>query len=398
MISHELNSSCRPTREQALLLQAVLSDEEEALAAWRQWFDCVDVEREHLDIASFRLLPLVYQNLHGFAPDAPMMGRLKGIYRRSWYENQMLFDTCASVLALFAKAGIPALVLKGVPLALVYYADIGTRPMSDVDILVPEHDAVTAVQLLLAENWTSKTLAPDRLADFVAISHGHEFFNQKQRCVDLHWRLLPNHYDKNLSEKIWRDAVSIKIQEIEVKTLSATDHLMHVCIHGYAWNPVPPVRWIVDALMICRCARIDWQQLLDNALRYELGLELYGCLHYLKHKWRLAVPDNVLETLQSAPVSKAKRLLIESHLKPPPKWLGRWPRIWCSYRCYAQRHGHIGFWPQLMGFPDYARRVLGKENNRQIASWLLKKAGGRIYRGIGRAGTDKTDTGTHAPT
>jgi hypothetical protein len=121
----------RPTARQELLLRAALLPTAEAGAAWSEW--AAGPAMDNLDEGSYRLLPLVYRNLKAQRIQHRLMGTLKGLYRRAWCENQLLFHRTVGVLESLRKAGIPTLLLKGAALALEYYKDLGARPMSDLD-------------------------------------------------------------------------------------------------------------------------------------------------------------------------------------------------------------------------------------------------------------------------
>jgi hypothetical protein len=112
-----------PTREQELLLSAALSDGREAIDAWRQWLTlCVGTE---LDDGSQRLTPQVYANLTRLGVREPALGRFKGFYRQTWYFNHRLLHVLGPVLRACEDEGIPTMVVKGVPLTLQIYRDIG---------------------------------------------------------------------------------------------------------------------------------------------------------------------------------------------------------------------------------------------------------------------------------
>src|SRR3990172_6475884 len=111
MNSH-IGGSMFPTRAQELLLRAALLQGEPARHAWQHWRMQVNLEQEW-DAGTYRLLPLVYHNLRALGVDDPLMSKLRGIYRREWYKNQMLFHTIAEVLRLFHAAGIETMILKG---------------------------------------------------------------------------------------------------------------------------------------------------------------------------------------------------------------------------------------------------------------------------------------------
>ena len=85
------------TKDQELLLRAALLKGADAVEAWNEWKSAVDWEG-HLDNGSFRLLPLLYTNLKRLEVRDPLMGKLKGIYLKAWYENQRLFFEASKIL------------------------------------------------------------------------------------------------------------------------------------------------------------------------------------------------------------------------------------------------------------------------------------------------------------
>jgi len=109
-----------PTNRQLLLLQAALLSGNDMLSAWKKWKEEVDFENE-VEHASFRLLPLLYQNLHRHKIDDPLIDRLKGIYRKAWSNNHLLFFKCSKVLDLLHKNDTPTIVMKGIALSVLIY-------------------------------------------------------------------------------------------------------------------------------------------------------------------------------------------------------------------------------------------------------------------------------------
>ncbi len=106
--------SWQPTSVQEQLLDACLLSGKDALDAWHQWQAKVDLQR--LDAGSYRLLPLLWRNLSRLGVDDPSMAVFKGVYRRTWYHNQMILAQAEELVATLCAAGIPTLALKGLPL------------------------------------------------------------------------------------------------------------------------------------------------------------------------------------------------------------------------------------------------------------------------------------------
>ncbi|MFM5969685.1 MAG: hypothetical protein ACKO9X_03730 [Dolichospermum sp.] len=74
------------------------------LTAWQDWRDSVDIET--LDASSYSLLPQLYQNLLAHGVDDTEMSRLKGIYRRNWYANQLKLKSLKAILSSLKDIGI----------------------------------------------------------------------------------------------------------------------------------------------------------------------------------------------------------------------------------------------------------------------------------------------------
>src|SRR5258706_13788218 len=115
-----LRAELLPSEEQRLLLVAALQPEAAAVAALRTWRSRIDAEQP-FGWNVVRLLPLVYWNLHRFDLRDSLMARLKGVYRRAWYETHKLFHAAAPVVARLAEQHSELLILKGAPLVLSYY-------------------------------------------------------------------------------------------------------------------------------------------------------------------------------------------------------------------------------------------------------------------------------------
>jgi hypothetical protein len=291
-----------PDATQRLLLQACLLPGEASVVAWRAWQQRVDFD--DIDAGSMRLVPLLNHNLMQQGVADPDLGRYRGLVRRSWYQNQVQFQQAAGVLALFVAKGIPALLLKGVPLALLYYPAKALRPMSDFDLLVPYGETERAIAVLQAAGWNGdlnpllRVPAPHRLQ----AGHAWGFQDRSGAKLDLHWRILQTSFSPDADELFWRGAETFSVAGATAHTLNATDHLLHTCIHGLPKNDVPPIRWIADAMMILRAREIDWERLLAQTQAHRTSVMMIHALTYLRDHFRAPVPDGILERLRGGPI------------------------------------------------------------------------------------------------
>ena len=77
-----------PTTTQELLIRAAVLEGSESVDAWSEWI--ASTEFDDIEYESFRMIGLIYHNLIKRGETDPNLPRMKGIFRRTWYKNQML--------------------------------------------------------------------------------------------------------------------------------------------------------------------------------------------------------------------------------------------------------------------------------------------------------------------
>jgi hypothetical protein len=379
-----VETDCWPTAEQELLLRAALLRGEAALAAWEKWRSNVDPDR--LDAASYRLLPQLYKNLQAHGVREPLVDKLKGVYRLTWYKNQIAFRRLAALLRSLHDLGIDTLVLKGVPLVLLYYRDYGLRPMADFDVLVQTKDALPAFRFLSSSGWTAVSPESFRETD-LSVRHGVNLRDPAGQQFDLHWHLLPECCRPEADRDLWKNAVPLTIDQVPTHTLNSTDHLLHVCAHGVRWDPVPPFRWIADAMAIMNrsISEIEWERLLAQAETRGLIYPLKEALSYLRETFDAPVPAEVLRHMREIPTSDTER--IEHRYRTQNyqnKLLGRLPLLWFNYLRSA---GAGGSRYKLIGFMNYLQRFWGVDHLWQAVLYAALKSVRGIWRTLAWRGS-----------
>src|SRR5215813_6004791 len=349
-------SGCWPTREQELLLRAALLEDENCIAAWEQWKSRVDVDR--IDVGSKRLLPLVHRNLLNRNVEDPLMVKLKAVYRRTWYENQLLFHRVSLLLTAFREAGIETIVLKGAALALLHYKDTGLRPMNDFDVMVRVEQRTAAIDVMSKQGWKPMPRSPEALTDsYLSVVNSHGFTHTNVAECDLHWHLFPECCQADADDDFWEQSVPFEIHGTSSRSLAPTDQLLHVCVHGAEWNPIPPLRWVADAMMILKTSVIDWDRLVAQGRHRRLILPLRDTLDYLSDRLAAPVPRKVLHSLHDVQVSKRERAEYKYKLQNyERKFLGYLPVLWFRYlRLEGSKPQHH----KLIGFIKYLQRFWG---------------------------------------
>jgi len=361
---------CWPTPRQELLLRAALLRGPDGLRAWESWRDGVrDIMA--LDAGSIRMLPLLYRTLESQQVDHPWMGRLRGTYRKAWYQNRMLLHRGAVVVRALTAAGLPTMVLKGAALAPSVYEDIAQRPMNDVDILVRTGDLDAAMGIFADLGLRPiHSLARERLQ----LTHAVGFVDDSGRQVDLHWHVLEDDCREDADDTFWANAVPTEIDGVRTTTLDLTDQLFHTCAHGARWNRVPPYRWVADAAVIVRSGGIRWDRLVDTALRHRVVPQILRPLEYLVKLLDLEVPAETLGELSACHVPQW--LQREYRHKTLPETVPRrFALIWYQHR--RLRDGAGG--PSLpLSFPSYLSLRWGLRSIGEFARFVRIEAAQRF--------------------
>ena len=364
-----ITSGSWPTPQQESLLRAALLQSDDALSAWEDWKASANIDE--LDLGSFRLLPLLYRNLSRRRTADALMGKLKGIYRQTWYKNQLLFREIALVLNAFQLAGIETLVLKGAALSVLYYKDMGLRPMKDFDVLVRLKDKDRALQLMQTLGWKLIVRAP----------HGWSFRNDAGREVDLHWHALAQCCKEHDDDDFWAGSVTTQVAGVPTRALNPTDQLLNICVHGVAWNDVPPVRWIPDALMILNAEPIDWNRFVEQARKHNLILTLRASLSYLRKLVDAPVPASLVQELNALPASQSERWDYEARICRPAEWT-LFYAFWTYCREYLRSvEGENGL-RKVFGFPEFLRYLWKLDHLWQVPVYGLAGAVKRMWRPV----------------
>ncbi|MDB4906517.1 MAG: hypothetical protein JWO05_1301 [Gemmatimonadetes bacterium] len=283
-----------PTPEQQLLLQAALDPSDNALEAFAEWRQRVDVEQA-FGWSSVRLLPLAYRNLAALNCTDPLMGRMKGMYRRSWFETNTLFHRVRPALARLASEGMDPVLLKGAPLAISAYRNLALRPMSDVDVWVPSERLPDADRILREDGWLADALDESRIRAFHALPYHHPDGGE----LDLHWHALHARSSVSATARLTGNCESLDFLGVALRQLRPAQSLIVNVMHGLRVNRESPVRWIADAVVLSRAheAPIDWELVVEFGARQRVSRQLWMGLSYLQAHHALPVPGPVLSAL-----------------------------------------------------------------------------------------------------
>jgi len=381
---NKLAGSFWPNDQQKLLLRAALMDAEQSALAWgrvRPTFDLDDP-----DHASQALLPLVYRQLDRFGIDDPGLRKLRGIYRRTWYMNQLLLDRLKGTLEAVETGGGDPLVVSSWELPVRYYGDLGLRSVAALHLLVRPDRVARSAQALSDHGWTGPL---DPSTAFVRSRHNARYERANgDRCI-LYWRLFHEFSDPVRGiepDDLWEQPIDLELRGVPARALNSTDELLNVCVGGARPSTWPTVIWVADAIAVLRApdSAIDWERVVRQARRLRATLRVHDALSFLRQELDAPVPADVLVELREARTSRREVLAHRAGgtrlgpLGPTPDTLTRFLRLTAN----------VSVPRALAGLPTFLRDEWGFERRSQVPLAVLRKSAAKIpgaARAFGKA-------------
>jgi hypothetical protein len=347
---------CWPNERQRLLVGAAVWGDERARAAWDRWQ--AGITRDRIGRADGRLMATAYRPLRSLGADDPLLDIAGGLHRRAWYTNQLTLRKAATVVGRLAHAGHEVLVLKGAALCLLYYPDLGSRPMGDIDLLVAPGGLAALLPPLAEVGWR---LLPSQGTGQGPLAYGLHVEDELGAEIDLHeYALMQSADDSDL----WEARVDLELIDTPTATLATTDHLLHVCAHGMRWHPDANARWAVDAMMIMRSCgdQLDWARVVDRARARRLTVSVGYALSWLRTALGAEVPEWVVKGLGVGPRLRFERT-VHAVTARPPSPLNMAVMSLDRYRRFAQLAPPA---QRPASFSEYLRGAWGAQSSRQV--------------------------------
>jgi Uncharacterised nucleotidyltransferase len=356
------------TSKQKLLLEAALLQGEAAINSWQQWIAAVDIEKIETD--SYRLLPLVYRNLseHGVT-DLP--ARLKGVYRRTWLENQVVVQQLTTILQEFQTCNVETLLLKDAALSLCDYPDFGLRTIHNFNLLVRPDRALAATNSLQKIGWKPQGKIPKNIGRF---PHSLEFKHQSGQLLNFRWHLFGDGFQEAAETEFWERAIVAKVGEFPVRVLNATDRLFYVCVTNRSTPSDYKFSRLADAVAILNASssEVDWDRLLSQAQKYHFVGALQTSLLQLHEILNVPIPDATLKKLSDLPLSELER---QEDRIAKSKQKTVLDRFWLRYCQYTRTANQF----EIVGFIHYLQYLWGVEHLWQVPVQATIRGMRRIF-------------------
>ena len=231
-----------------------------------EWATLMDMVGQH------RLGPYMYWRLTRELVDRTVPqsvhAQLESDFQGSVYRSLNLQRELLQLDRIVVSAGFPYIALKGAYLALTCYPHAAMRPMRDLDVLLPKDQALDVFNLLLDhgyqqyENFQGSPDAclherkdlPGLISPFsnVLIELHHRLSMSGQQGGHQEWQ--------SADEGLWSRRIFCKLSGSSIPFLSATDLLLHLCVHAvydHVFDNGPLT--ISDLSFLIGKQDIDWQ-------------------------------------------------------------------------------------------------------------------------------------------
>lgn len=232
------------------------------------------IVNDDLSPEQYRVLPLLFNSkIDNFSELS--RSKIESSYKHTLYRNHILLNRAQKFQRLIIESQLGHCVfLKGIAQSLRSPGGIGTRPMADVDVLVPYLDRHPQ-KFLTAINQENYKVIGSGIRSITLLSpEGFQF--------DIHWYLSEWSISQDVVNSIVNHSQLIIFRNQTYSIPCHEHHLSHIIGHGLL-NPALAfdARWVIDALSIIKDSPsldplkiIEFSNLFNTRSRLKLGFRL----------------------------------------------------------------------------------------------------------------------------
>jgi hypothetical protein len=268
----------------------------------------------------YNLTPLVYHHLSQLENrrciPAPTMDKFKAAYRDNTVMNLFFQAELRKVVEALDGRGVPVILLKGLALSEIVYEKSALRPMTDLDLLVPEELVACAQETVHQLGYSPIGIVEQQLDT----EQNHRHLPALQRpgtpaMVEIHRHIVRR--DSALYFDIrgfWERSREVSIGEVRTRILAPEDLLIHLSLNYFLdrrFHSLAALRQLCDVAESVKHYQhqIQWPALLDNAREYGVEGSVTSVLYQAKVLLGAPVPDDLLQPSQVTEDREVARFL-----------------------------------------------------------------------------------------
>ena len=212
------------------------------------------------------MMPLAYRFANAVAGGGSEASALmRREFQGNALRNMQVVRELERLLVALERRGITPIVLKGPALAVRAYGHLAMRQFTDLDLLVPEHDASAAIAALNEAGYDALYRHTAQRAGRSSVFEA-TLRNPAALCdVDLHWRLNASHFaPAPEGAALWDRSAEIDFGVRRARCLSVEDELLYLCAHGakHGWQTISG---IADLAHLIAGWAVDWDAIVARA-------------------------------------------------------------------------------------------------------------------------------------
>jgi len=232
------------------------------------------------------------------------------------FRMRHLASRLAQTVAALRTAGVPVLLLKGAAVGALFDPSFASRPMTDLDLLVPAAEVARAQGALRATGWT-QTVDP-LLLDLLADGHHLPPYLDAQMPgvrLELHTALLPPDTAFGFdAAAFWAEAASTGVPFVGAHVPSHAHQVVHASAH-FAWQHAMGFgawRTLRSVALLLASPSFEWSDLVRLATTSRAATSVYWTLRVGVALAGLQVPAYVLAAL-APPTPESLRAALTRH-------------------------------------------------------------------------------------
>jgi len=216
-------------------------------------------------------------------------------YTQVGVRNRAILEEFALIAQQFHQQGIAFIVLKGADVISRLYGVRGTRPLSDVDLLVHESDVPTIDRLLRSLGFTQQI-------------DGNPSYASSERSLALDLITTIWYLDEQGLDELWKRAPTRRVGSTTVSCLDTADLVIYLTAYVVVHRGALSTAFVQDMRLLIEKESPAWPTIVARTQQAMLQVPLYHGLNHVRQTVpAVAVPDTVLASL--APMSRSELIL-----------------------------------------------------------------------------------------
>lgn len=281
--------------------------------------------------------------------------------------NKRLLDEYEVVGQAFHQQGIEFIVLKGADLLSRLYGMRGTRPLSDVDLLVHERDLPAIHRLLMESGFTQQV-------------DGNPAYYLPQSTLSLDLVSELWYLNEEGLAALWARTRTRPLGQLMVKQLASDDLFLYLTAYSVVHRGHLSPSFFTDLRLLIEKEPLHWPTLVEQASRHHLKIPLYHGLRQLAlSNSTTGIPPIVIQQLAPSTMAEhALEFLFRRLVTTQPL-----PELGHFFLWITQPPGHKLVWLRRTLFPPspFLTYRYGNESvtrpwrTRTTRWWQLVRAG-----------------------